>query len=284
MKYLFSVTLCLFSLLKLDAQNPKIEVLVLGTTHFFNIKDDSISSPQKREDLKRVLNDLKSFNPQQIFIESPASADSFWLDAYKVFQKDNKESTEKWLINSEIYQIGMKLAALLKLPNGVQGIDWTDPDTRDTTLVFNTKHEQAYFNFIKELRTHVIEKKGNPEDDRGLKLYEDIQKQLMPYYGFNKAVRLNEMFKTLNTPENLKKMYYSNRLGDLVINTAGVGAELNGLTGFRDFKIYRNALSRLDKKTQRVLIIYGVSHAHIQRELFGLDPRFKVVNVAQFIK
>ena len=182
MKYLFSLVLCLLSLLKLDAQNPKIEIMVLGTTHFFNIKDDSISSPQKREDLKNVLNDLKSFNPQQIFIENPASTDSFWLDVYKTFQRDNKEPIEKWLINSEIYQIGIKLAALLKLPKGVQGIDWTDPDVSDTTLVFKTKHEQAYLNFIKELRTHIIEKKGNPEDEAGYKTIRGYSKTTCALY------------------------------------------------------------------------------------------------------
>jgi hypothetical protein len=69
-----------------------------------------------------------------------------------------------------------------------------------------------------------------------------------------------------------------------VTDYAGIGAELDNVQSFRDYKIYRNALNRIEKSSKKVLIIYGASHAHILKELFGLDQRYKVVEVSDFIR
>ncbi len=265
------------------AQSEKVEILILGTTHFFAIKDDSITSPKKKIELKQILSYLKVFNPQQIFVENPPENDEYWLKIQQEINKSKSETKDTWAINNEIYQVGVKLAESLNLTKGVQGIDWTDPDTRDTNVIFKTKYEKAYFDYVKEIRDYAY-KKNSVEDPEGMKVIETIVKDLTPYFGLTSKVSLNQMYKYLNLPETLKKSYYVNRLGNLLINTSGVGAELNSVESFRDYKVYRNALNRIDKNTKRVLIIYGSAHVHILKELFGLDPRYKVLEVSQFIK
>ncbi len=265
------------------AQMPKTEIMVLGTTHLFSIKDDSITSPKKKAELKYLLAKLKTFNPQQIFVENPPENDEYFLKILKEVDSTKKETTETWMINNEIYQIGIKLAQSLNLKKGIQGIDWADINTQDTTMVFKTKYEKAYFDFVKEIRAFAAIKKHEAEDKEGEKLFENMIKPLSPYFSLNKRIGLIEMYKFLNRSENLKKSYYINRMGNLLLNTAGVGAELNSNKSFRDFKIYRNALNRIEKGTKRVLIIYGQGHAHIIKEQFGLDPRYKVVEISKYL-
>jgi Family of unknown function (DUF5694) len=266
------------------AQNKKTEILVLGTTHLFAIKDDSITSPKKAAELKYLLSKLKAFNPQQIFVESSAEDDGFFLKIQHEIDSTKKETIETWLLNNEYYQIGIKLAQSLNIKKGIQGIDWADLNTQDTTMVFKTKYEKAYFNFVKELRAFAAIKKYEAEDKESEKLFEEMIKPMMPYFSLNKKIGLVEMYKFLNSPENLKKSYYLNRMGNLLLNSSGVGAELNSFESFRDFKIFRIALNRIEKDSKRVLIIYGSGHAHILREQFELDSRYKVVELSQYLK
>ena len=266
------------------AQKEKVEILILGTTHLFSIKDDSITSPQKQKELKQLLSDLKTFNPQQIFTESTPENDEYLLKIQQEIERTKTETKETWAINNEIYQIGIRLAEILKLSNGVQGIDWADPNTQDTTVIFKSNYEKLYFNFVKELRMYTFDKKDSVEDNEGLDLLNGMLDEIKPYYQLSSKISLSQMYLFLNRPDILKKSYYVNRLGNLLVNTAGIGAELSSITSFRDYKVYRNALSRIEKNTKRVLIIYGSAHAQILKELFDLDPRYKVVEVAKFIK
>lgn len=283
MKNIILCTLLLSFSINSHAQSDKVEILILGTTHFFAIKDDSITSPKKKIELKQLLSELKIFKPQQIFVESTTENDGYWLKIQQEINKSKSETKEIWAINNEIYQVGIKLAESLNLNNGIQGIDWTDPDIRDTTIIFKTNYEKAYFNFVKELRAYAF-KRNNIEDTEGMKVIEEMMKDFTPYLGLNKSINLNQMFKFLNQSDNLRKFYYANRLGNLPINYSGVGAELSSVYSFRDYKVFRNALNRIDKSTKRVLIIYGSAHVHILKELFGLDPRYKVLEVSQFVK
>lgn len=283
MKNIILCTLLLSFSLYAHAQSDKVEILILGTTHFFAIKDDSITSPKKKIELKQILSDLKAFKPQQIFVESTSENDEYWLKIQQEISKSKSETKETWAINNEIYQVAIKLAESLNLSNGIQGIDWTDPDTRDTNRIFKNNYEKAYFDFVKELRAYAY-KKNSIEDTERMKIIENIFKEIKPYSVLNSKVTLIQMYKYLNLPETLKKSYYANRLGNLVINYSGVGAELNSVESFRDYKVYSNALTRINKSTKRVLIIYGSAHVHILKELFGLDPRYKVLGVSQFVK
>jgi hypothetical protein len=266
------------------AQFQKTEILVLGTAHLFAIKDDSVTSPQKAKELVYILAQLEKFKPNQIFVEAIPEDDEYFLKIQNEFTKTRKNPSDAWLLNNEYFQLGIKLATNLNLKTGIQGIDWADPDTRDTTKLFGTRYEKAYFNFVKELRAFAMEKKFEVEDKSGLKILEKIVEESKPYFQINKKVSLINMYKFLNKPHNLKKAHYVNRMGNLLLNASGVGAELNSVESFRDYKIYRNALNRIDPKTKRVLIIYGSAHAHIMKEHFSLDPRFKVLEVSQFIK
>ena len=266
------------------AQKEKTEILILGTTHFFSIKDDSITSPKKQKELKQLLANLKTFNPQQIFVENPSENDGYFLKIQKEITESKTETKESWIVNNEIYQVGIKLAETLKLSNGVQGIDWADPNTQDTTMVFKNNYEKLYFNYIKELRAYALDKKLSVEDKEGFDLFNKVANEIKPYFQLSSNVSLGQMLLFFNRPDNLKKVYYLNRLGNLLLNTAGVGAELNNIESLRDYKIYRNALNRIEKKTKRVLIIYGGAHAQILKELFDLDPRYKVLEVSKFVK
>ena len=156
-------------------------------------------------------------------------------------------------------------------------------------MTFKTDYEKSYFSFVKQVRERVKQQylatKTQPVGDKaGFALIKRYDEQLSPYYGIRRAVSLKKMLLTFNQPDNLKKTYYVNRLGNLVGDLGTIGAEVNSIESFRDLKIYRNALSTIRKETNKVLIIYGAAHVHIMAETFRLDDRFNVINVKDLIK
>ncbi|WP_144035987.1 DUF5694 domain-containing protein [Spirosoma fluviale] len=287
-KIYFTIFLTLLWSLVL-AQETKTEVLILGTVHFFVTKDDSITSPKKQQELAVILNQLRLFAPQQIFIENPPENDKFYLEILQEIEKSGKDTQQKWIINNEIYQIGIRLCSQLKLHTGVEGIDWRTPNPEDSIIIYTNGYEKAYVNFIKKVEEYTLKRATLSRDSlimdkEGFKIVEKYNKELLPYYSINSKISLKNILLYANNPANSKKWYYANRLPNLLSDVAGIGAEMNNADIFRDFRIYRNALNKLREQTKRVLIIYGAAHAHILSDLFSMDERFKVIEAGTVIK
>ncbi|WP_316803162.1 DUF5694 domain-containing protein [Pedobacter nototheniae] len=257
------------------------EVLILGTAHYSNIKSDSITSNQKQKELSEILNALKKFNPQQILVERPSVQDSIFNTAFEYAKKGQKlPKNIDWLLNNEIYQIGIRLAAELQLSQSVQGIDWRLPNLDSNNQSFKNEIEKNYFLYAKSVLSPPIKY----EADKGYSaLISSIHHQFEKYYGMEKNITLKEMYLALNDPKNIEKLYTANRLGELYLDE-NLGAEKTEIGSFRDYKTFRYALNIIKPETQRVLIIYGAAHTQILRQLFQFSDQFKLREINEFIR
>lgn len=275
--------LIFFSVLLLDnAFGQKKEVLLLGTTHFFNKGDDSITSSQKQIELKEIILLLEKFRPQQILVENPQYNDTL----FRRIQVDYKQgimpsNQDIWLLDNEIFQIGIRLSAKLNLAHGIQGIDWADP-TPDDSASFKTVREKQYYDFVQTTRTNALP--YETKDTSYISYIEEISQKYKRYYKIQRSISLKEMFVTLNSNDALEELYVANRLSHLFLNHQYLGAELSSILTFRDYKIFRNALNTIRPDTERILVIYGAAHIQILKDLFSLDKRYKIINVKKIMK
>lgn len=277
------IFLFLFSFLIIDyAVGQKREILLLGTTHFFNRGDDSITSSQKQLELKKIILLLEKFRPQQILVENPQRNDTlFRRIQLNYLQGIMPSKQDKWLLDNEIFQIGIRLSAKLNLAHGIQGIDWADPSAEDSSS-FITGREKLYYDFVQTTRNNAFP--YETKDTTYTSYIENISKKYKRYYKIQRSISLKEMFVKLNSNDALKELYVANRLNHLFLNHQDLGAELSNILTFRDYKIFRNALNTITPNTERILVIYGAAHIQILKDLFSLDKRYSVTDVKKIIK
>ncbi|MDH6252369.1 hypothetical protein M2347_002096 [Chryseobacterium sp. H1D6B] len=257
------------------------EVLILGTAHYSNIKSDSINSDQKQKELKGILDALIKFNPQQILVERPSVQDSIFDTAFEYAKKgQNLPKDIDWLLNNEIYQLGIRVAAELRLPQSVQGIDWRLPNLNSKDDHFTSDIEKNYFLYAKSVLDPTIKYEVDNVYSESIA---SIHRQFGKYYGIEKNISLKEMYLTLNDRKNIEKLYIANRLSELYLDPK-LGAERTEIGSFRDYKTFRSALNTIKPETKRILIIYGAGHTHMLRQLFQFSGQFKLREIDEFLR
>ncbi|WP_143960182.1 DUF5694 domain-containing protein [Litoribacter populi] len=277
--------LVLFTVLLLNsyfcsAQQNQREVMILGTVHF----DEKISSEQKQEELNSLLSKLEKFKPDQIFIEQSSDSDSLWHKIYRSYSVYQEAPRNPYLKNNEIFQVGVKLANRLNLNNGVQGIDWPDPDTNDLSKAPSDPIKLSYYNYVKDLRALSVAREESIHDIEGFVLYEEYLQKLRPIIHLNDTLSLEDHLLALNDPETIKNLYLILRTGEMLINLSDIGAELSSIAVKRDYKIFRNALTKVDDDTEKILIIYGAGHSFMLRQLYDLHPGYNIIEPSEYLE
>lgn len=257
------------------------EVLILGTAHYSNIKSDSVTSDQKQKELREILNAIKKFNPQQILVERPSIQDYIFKTAF-LYNKSGQQLPKDldWLLNNEIYQLGIRLAVELQLPQSVQGIDWRLPDLNSKDETFTSDIEKNYFLYAKSVLDPNLKYEA---DNTYSKSISSIHNQFKKYYGIEKNITLKEMYLALNDRKNIEKLYTANRLSELYLDTKS-GAEKTEIGSFRDYKTFRSALNTIKPENKRILIIYGAGHTYMLRQLFQFSGQFKIREINEFLR
>ncbi|RDV11965.1 hypothetical protein DXT99_23370 [Pontibacter diazotrophicus] len=261
------------------AQQIQREVMILGTAHF----DEKISSQQKQDELNIILAKLEKFNPDQIFIEQPTQSDSLWYKIYTSYSLHQDEPDNPWLKNNEIFQLGIKLATRLKLKSGVEGIDWPDPNTNDPSKALSESYELSYYNYVKDIRALSAERNDSILDKKGYDIYIEHLEKLKPYLHLTESLSLEEHLLALNEHQNIKDLYLILRTGEMLLNISDIGAELSSIAVHRDYKVFRNALTKTNDDSGKILILYGAGHSFMLRQLFDLHPGFKLIEPSVYI-
>ncbi len=112
-------------------EKKKIQVAVLGTFHFGENEDyvdanfTDLLNPLRQKEID-VLNDkLAKFNPNKIFVENTPDVQAYWNKVYFDWQKGILPNKETEI--SEVFQIGIKLAAKINNPFGVFCVNYIHP-------------------------------------------------------------------------------------------------------------------------------------------------------------
>jgi len=246
----------------------KIQVVLLGMYHLNNpgqdvakVKVDDVLGEKRQGEIRRVVDALKAYAPEQIFTEYGTDQQARVDSLYRVYLAGGRRDKR-----GETDQIVFRLASELGLkPGQIFGVDGTGDFPYDSLMkVANGAGQQA--------------------------LLAEMTQTITTYTNwFNTYLRdhtVGEVILALNTPEQYRWDLggYSNvssRVGGL---DNSVGAYLTAEWYKRNIYAHSNILKRITPGTKRILVVFGASHAAVFNHLFGLSNQFEVVPLPQVLK
>lgn len=261
--------LCLsLGVLHAFAQQVKqpIEIVLLGTFHFDNpgldvaqFKNADVLSPKRQTEILEVVEKLKKYNPDKIFIESTPErqyrTDSL-IDQYKKGAYSLKAN--------EIHQLGYRLAKDLNLPT-LYGVDYRDADFPFDSLM-KSAAAAGQMNLIQFVQQAI----------------DSVQKH------FNSSLDKMTIGQLLLDANSAKSNWQQLEFYFKVLSAGKpgnhVGSYLVSEWWRRNMIIYENILKSLTGKEKRILVLFGQGHTAILQEMIKYNPDLKLISPLEILK
>lgn len=259
--------LVLFSLFSTggDAQQKKTQVLLLGSFHFDNpgkdvakFEDANILSAKRQAEVLEVVEKIKQFRPDKIFIEIPVERQQRLDSSFNKYK-----AGELKLSASEIHQIAYRVAKELNHA-GLYAVDYTEANFPFDSLMKSATATKQ-FEFLEMIKQEI----------------ENVEKD------FNKSLKtktVKEILLQHNSPEFIKMgvgIYYE----FLIAGEKGnhVGSYLTSEWWRRNMIIYENVLKTLNGKEERILILFGSGHTALLNEMMKYNQKLELVPLADVL-
>lgn len=254
-------------------QENNIPILILGTFHFNysqNISDVKgennfdISAENRQKELLLLIEKLKTFKPTKIAVEMMLPNQPLMDSLFKAY------CAGTWQLGkNEVYQVGFRLAKDLGL-NGVSCVD-TRPDQVEVDTTVSDWELYA-------------KQRGELEK---WEAYNGPNNQANTYIeSLRTSMTIADYLNFLNN-DKVKRRYKQFFLTGLVEVGTGdtyVGADLTGYWYRRNTRIFANIKRLVTSENERILVIYGNSHAWVLEELFNASPEFKTIKVNKILR
>jgi hypothetical protein len=271
----FAALLPLLRALPLPAQTPDarppvqvpvrttIQVMVLGVFHFSNPNADyaqfqgtDVLAPNRQREIEAVVAQLARFRPTKIALERvPAEADSINADYQRYLAGTFS------LTRNEIHQLGYRLAADLHRTQ-LYAVDFQSDMRIDSVMDYARVHDTAFVTRFNTTITEVV------------KLLDRMQRE--------ETIGANLRF--MNDPETILRAHQP--YADMATVGAGdsyIGARVVSDWYARNLHIFAN-IARIAQPGDRILLIIGMGHAPILRELIRSHPAMQLVEPLDYLR
>ena len=244
------------------APAPPIQVMVLGVFHFSNPNADyaqfkgmDVLTAAHQGEIEAIVAQLARFNPTKIALERvPGEADSINAD-YRRYRAGTFA-----LSRNEIHQLGFRLAAQL---NQIQlyPVDVSLGMRIDSVMAYARLHDTA---FVARFNTTVA---------GVVQLLDQMQRE--------ETIGANLRF--MNDPANILRAHQP--YADMATVGAGdgyIGARVVSDWYARNLQIFAN-LAKIAQPGDRILLIIGMGHTPILRELIRSHPGMQLVEPLDYL-
>jgi hypothetical protein len=198
-----------------------------------------VLAPQRQKEIAELIQRLATFKPTRVAVEWPIAEQAKLDERYR-----NYRNGSYTLTRNEVDQVGLRLAALLKLER-VDAVDWNeDPPGREADYDFEAwakAHAQTD-------RLEALFGAGKPNGDQAL-----LEKSTLPQF-----------ICALNTPARFAadhRTYFDIALIGDAHDTPG--ATWVGDWYARNLRIFDNLVRIAPAKDDRVLAVYGAGHGFL---------------------
>ncbi|HLK27791.1 MAG TPA: DUF5694 domain-containing protein [Puia sp.] len=260
-KILFAFIALSFFAPAFSQDKQPIKVLLLGVFHFDNpgldvakFKNADILSAQRQKEVMEVVNKLKAFAPDKIFIEA-APENQQKIDSQIMQYKAGKFT----LGANEIQQLGYRLAKDLNLPT-LYGVDYRDADFPFDSLMksANEAGQTSLLSFVQKMIDSVQ-----------TAFNEHIQKSTV-----------SEMLIWQNSAQsNFSGVDFYFRLLPAGKPGNHIGSYLTSEWWRRNMIIYENILKNLNGSEKKIVVIFGSGHTALLNEMMKFNPAIQLVGV-----
>jgi hypothetical protein len=238
------------------ARTPAVQVMVLGVFHFANPNADvaqfqglDVLTPARQREIRATVAQLARFRPTKIALERvPADADSINAD-YRGYRAGTFP-----LGRSEIHQLGFRLAAELH-HDQVYPVDFPLGMRIDSVMAYAQRHDTAFARRFNATVAGVV------------RLLDGMQRE--------ETIGANLRF--MNDPANILRAQQP--YADMATVGAGdgyVGARAVSDWYSRNLHIFAN-VATIARPGDRILLIIGMGHTPILRELVRSHPAMRLV-------
>lgn len=260
MKTIF-IFCCLSVLLAISAigQEPKTKVLLLGCFHFDNpgldvakFENVNILSEKRQQEVLEVVEILKQFKPDKVFVEIPAELQG------RLDSNINKYKSGQFILKgTETHQLGYRLAKELNLST-LYAVDYRDAQFPFDSLVKSATEAKQY-----DLLGYMKRSIDSVQNDFNESLKKNTVRQLL----------LNQ-----NT-DAASELQIGGYFDFLVAGKEGnhIGSYLTSEWWRRNMIIYENILKKLDGKEKKILVIFGSGHTALLKEMMKYNKNFELV-------
>jgi hypothetical protein len=252
---------------------PKNKVLILGLPHFDNTTNASdvraakvidMLTPANQKEIEDVVQQLKKFNPTKICIEWEEKLDSTFESRYKKYYTENTR-----LPVGEYYQIGFRLAKAMG-HSKLYCIDSRPPQSAAVRQIDDIEKYAKQYGGWEEMNSYT-------QLNNAFNKYTDSVRYLLnlkDYVLFGNSDAVKQQFKRL----------WFTGLVHVGNKQAYAGADITGNWYTRNTRIFSNVKKISTEPEERILIIYGMSHAFILEEIFRASHEFVVTEIKDIIK
>lgn len=248
------------------AQSPKTEVLLLGCFHFDNpgldvakFENANVLSDKRQQEIARVLENLKQFKPDKIFVEVPAERQGQLDSSYNLYR-----AGQKTLGASETHQLGFRLAKALDHQK-LYAVDYRGAD-----FPFDSLMKSAMEANQAQLLGSVKQVIDSVESD------------------FNRRIKTETITQMLLGQNSRMAMDYqvSWYFDMLVAGKEGnhVGSYLTSEWWRRNMVIYENILKRMNGKEEKILVIFGSGHTALLDAMMHYNRKLTLVPVEKVLQ
>ncbi|MGO5067075.1 MULTISPECIES: DUF5694 domain-containing protein [unclassified Clostridium] len=247
----------------------KSKILILGTYHFENvsgnhlidIKTEDVTTDNKQEEIKIVVQNLSKFKPNKIAVEARKEKETELNDIYSKYCVNNFYLYNETIGHrSEIVQLGFRLGKMLN-HNKIYPIDYP------------VDLPEKLFEYAKQNCPEFYEEFTNEINEYGIK-----------ENNFMKNNTVIEILKYFNDPHRI-----ANEHSNLYLRLAKVGAGytyygVDMLTEWyrRNLYIFAN-LQDIAEPDDRILVIYGAGHCKILQDLVSEYNKFELVDPLNYL-
>ena len=242
---------------------PAVQVMILGVFHFANPNADvakfqgvDVLTPARQAEIADVATRLARFRPTRIAVERvPSEADSINAD-YRRYVAGAFP-----LSRNEVHQLGFRLAAQLHLPQ-LYPVDYQKGLSIDSVVAYAQLHDTAFVHYFQRTIADVV-----AELDRKQR---------------EETIGANLVF--MNDPANILRAHqpYAD-MATVGAQDSYVGARVVTQWYDRNLHIFAN-LASIAQPGDRILLIIGMGHTPILRELVRSHPGMQLVEAMDYLR
>jgi hypothetical protein len=245
--------------------NPKVEVLLVGSSHWNNYNQKGLDVAQSNEidilsgeyqsQLADIADSIVAFNPSKIFVERTVSYQPRLDSLYQLYRTTDWGDDKR----NEIYQLGFRVADML-----------------DHSRVYGIDYHGTSFNYGEAMK--AMEDAGQTglisKVQESIKAYEETYNQIV-----KDRTPLKDIFIFFNNEaqrqDNLG-WYYNivNRGGDLEDFS---GSFLASEWIRRNLHTYALIQKYVQPEDERIMILMGAGHTAVLHDLISYNPEWRII-------
>jgi hypothetical protein len=256
----------------------KVPILILGTYHMdspgldaVNMHVDDVLAPKRQQEIEQLVDRLAAFAPTKVAIEAPR-----WSRAANDRYKQYLAGASKLTAN-EIDQVAFRLAKKRNLAQ-ITPVDYPMWMNGVTPIEQHTPKQNA-------APASTSKPPAAPVEDED-PVMREVRAEVAKSETVLAASTVSDYLAYLNTPEQATMHHRWDVLSNL---EPGDGPNLYANTDLatnwykRNLRIFTNLLEATEPG-DRVLLLIGVGHNKVLRELASEHPRYCLVDAAGYLK